>query len=68
MLDDLRNIARPIPLERFPIDVDRSLADVVESMQQHAETAGLTLRAELAAPGTLSSKATCSRSAASTAT
>jgi signal transduction histidine kinase len=52
VLDDLRNIARPIPLERFPIEVDRSLADVVESMQQHAETAGLTLRAELAAPGT----------------
>ena len=47
MLDDLRNIARPIPLERFPVDVDRSVADVVESMQQHAETAGLTLRAEL---------------------
>jgi signal transduction histidine kinase len=52
VLDDLRNIARPIPLERFPIEVDRSLAEVVESMQQHAETAGLTLRAELAAPGT----------------
>jgi signal transduction histidine kinase len=34
------------------VEVDRSIADVVESMQQHAETAGLTLRAELAAPGT----------------
>jgi signal transduction histidine kinase len=52
VLDDLRNIARPIPLERFPIEVDRSLAEVVESMQQHAETAGLTLRTELSAPGT----------------
>ena len=52
VLEDLRNIARPIPLERFPIEVDRSLSDVVESMQQHAETAGLTLRAELSAPGT----------------
>ena len=51
VLDDLRNIARPIPLERFPIEVDRSLAEVVESMQQHAETAGLTLRSELATPG-----------------
>jgi signal transduction histidine kinase len=51
VLDDLRNIARPIPLERFPIEVDRSLAEVVESMQQHAETAGLTLRSELASPG-----------------
>ena len=47
VLDDLRNIARPIPLERFPVDLNRSVAEAVESMQQHAETAGLTLRAEL---------------------
>jgi signal transduction histidine kinase len=47
VLDDLRNIARPIPLERFPVDLNRAVSEVVESMQQHAETAGLTLRAEL---------------------
>jgi signal transduction histidine kinase len=47
VLDDLRNIARPIPLERFPVDVNRSVSDAVEAMLQHAETAGLTLRAEL---------------------
>lgn len=47
VLDDLRNIARPIPLERFPLDLNRAVADAVESMQPHAETAGLTLRAEL---------------------
>jgi signal transduction histidine kinase len=47
VLDDLRNIARPIPLERFPLDINRSVAEVVESMQQHSETAGVTLRAEL---------------------
>jgi len=47
VLDDLRNIARPIPLERFPVDLNRAVAEVVESMQQHAETAGLTLKAEL---------------------
>ena len=46
VLDDLRNIARPIPLERFPIDVNRSVADVVESMQQQAEAAGITLRVD----------------------
>lgn len=51
VLDDLRNIARPIPLERFPIDVDASLAEIVDSMQPQAETAGLTLKAELNAPG-----------------
>jgi signal transduction histidine kinase len=49
VLDDLRNIARPIPLERFPVDINRSVAEVVESMQQHSETAGITLRAELSA-------------------
>ena len=31
----------------FPMDVNRAVADAVETMQQHAETAGLTLRAEL---------------------
>jgi signal transduction histidine kinase len=47
VLEDLRNIARPIPLERFPIEIDRSVIDVAESMRQHAETAGLALRTEL---------------------
>jgi signal transduction histidine kinase len=48
VLDDLRNIARPIPLERFPVDINRTTTEAVESMQQHAETAGVVLRAELA--------------------
>ena len=51
VLDDLRNIARPIPLEHFPVDINRSVAEVVESMQQHSETAGVTLRAELSPEG-----------------
>ena len=46
VLDDLRNIARPIPLERFPVEIQRSVAEAVESMQQHAETAGVTLQLE----------------------
>ena len=49
VLEDLRNIARPIPLERFPLDISKSVGDAVEAMQTHAETAGLTLRAELGA-------------------
>jgi signal transduction histidine kinase len=53
VLEDLRNIAQPIPLEHFPVDIDRSVADVVESLQQPAETAGVTLRAELGASGAL---------------
>jgi signal transduction histidine kinase len=48
VLDDLRNIARPMPLERFPVDVNRTVADAAEAMERHAETAGLTLRTELA--------------------
>jgi signal transduction histidine kinase len=47
VLDDLRNIARPIPLERFPVDLNKSVADAIEAMLPHAETAGLTLKAEL---------------------
>ena len=47
VLEDLRNLARPIPLERFPVDVNRVVAESLETMQQHAETAGLTLRGEL---------------------
>ena len=46
VLDDLRNIARPIPLERFPVEINRSVSEAVESMQQHAETAGVTLQVE----------------------
>lgn len=49
VLDDLRNIARPMPLERFPVDVNRTVADAAEAMELHAETAGLTLRTELSA-------------------
>jgi len=49
VLDDLRNIARPIPLERFALDVNRTVAEATEAMQPHAETAGLTLQAELSA-------------------
>ena len=47
MLDDLRNIAKPVPLERFPLDVNKAVGDVVESMQSSAQTAGLTLTSEL---------------------
>ena len=49
VLDDLRNIARPIPLERFPVEIQRSVTEVVDSMQPHAETAGVTLHLETSA-------------------
>ena len=47
LLEDLRNMARPIPLERIPIDVNAALSAAVQTMAPHAETAGLRLEAEL---------------------
>jgi signal transduction histidine kinase len=47
MMDDLRNIAKPIPLEKFPLDVNRAIAELAESMQTTAERAGVTLETEL---------------------
>ncbi|MBI4886193.1 MAG: sensor histidine kinase [Acidobacteria bacterium] len=46
VLDDLRNVARPMPLQRFPIDVNKGLADLVESMQTTADNAGLQIDTE----------------------
>ncbi len=43
VLEDLRHLARPLPLERFSIDVNRSVLDVVESMRAQADAAGLSL-------------------------
>jgi signal transduction histidine kinase len=48
VLEDLQNIAKPIPLERFPIEVNRTVGEAIESMQGLAETAGITLKADLA--------------------
>jgi signal transduction histidine kinase len=50
VLEDLRNLARPIPLERFPIDINKSVSDVAEAMKSAAEMAGITIETELA-PG-----------------
>jgi two-component system NtrC family sensor kinase len=47
VLDDLRNVARPIPLERFPIDVNKAIAELVDSMLTTAESAGVSLETEL---------------------
>jgi signal transduction histidine kinase len=49
VLDDLRNVARPAPVERFPLDINRSVADIVESMRGYAEEAGVALEAKFAA-------------------
>jgi two-component system NtrC family sensor kinase len=49
VLDDLRNVARPAPVERFPLDVNRSVADIVESMRGYAEESGVALESKFAA-------------------
>jgi signal transduction histidine kinase len=46
VLDDLRNVARPMPLQRFPIDMNKGLAELIESMQATAEKAGLRIETE----------------------
>ena len=48
VLDDLRNVARPAPVERFPLDVNRSVADIVESMRGFAEESGIALESRFA--------------------
>ena len=48
VLDDLRNVARPAPVERFPLDINRSVADIVESMRGYADESGIALEAKFA--------------------
>jgi signal transduction histidine kinase len=43
LFEDLRNLARPIPLERFTIDLGRTVGEAVESMRASADGAGLSL-------------------------
>src|SRR6185436_15076673 len=47
VLDDLRNIARPLPLDRFPLDLNKTITELVESVQTTAEVAGLTVETEM---------------------
>ena len=47
MLDDLRNIAKPMPLEHFPLDVNKALQEVADSMQATAAKSGLALETAL---------------------
>jgi signal transduction histidine kinase len=49
VLDDLRNVARPAPVERFPLDINRSVAEIVESMRGFADESGIALESRFAA-------------------
>jgi signal transduction histidine kinase len=47
-MDDLRNIARPKPIERFAMDVNASVAEMVESMRPEGERNGIAVEARFA--------------------
>lgn len=47
VLDDLRNIAKPTPVERFPVDVNKCVAELVDSMLTTADNAGISMTTEL---------------------
>jgi signal transduction histidine kinase len=51
-LDDLRNIAKPRPVERFSMDVNSSIAEIVDGIRVEGERQGITVEAHYA-PGPL---------------
>ena len=61
VLDDLRNVARPMPLERFPLDVNKALAELVESMQPTRRERRPRRSKPSSCSARSTSKATCSR-------
>jgi len=42
-MDDLRNVVKPKPIERFPLEVNASVAEIVESMHAEAERSGIAI-------------------------
>ena len=44
-MDDLRHVVKPKPIERFPLDVNGSVAEIVESMRAEGERHGITVDA-----------------------
>ena len=44
-LDDLRHLVRPKPVERFPMDVNTSLAEIVDPMRAEGERQGIAIEA-----------------------
>ena len=47
-LDDLRNIVKPQPIERFAMDINGSVAEIVESMRGEGDRNGVTVDAQYA--------------------
>jgi signal transduction histidine kinase len=51
-MDDLRHVVKPKPIERFAMDINASVAEIVESMRSEGERNGVTVDARYA-PGPL---------------
>jgi signal transduction histidine kinase len=47
-MEDLRNIVRPRPVERFPLDVNTSVAEIVDPMRAEGERNGVVVEATYA--------------------
>jgi signal transduction histidine kinase len=47
-MDDLRNIAKPKPVERFAMDVNVNVSEIVDSMRPEGERNGITVEAHYA--------------------
>ena len=47
-MDDVLNMAKPRPIERFPLDVNTSVNEIVESMRAEGERANVTVSGHFA--------------------
>jgi signal transduction histidine kinase len=45
-MDDLRHVVKPKPIERFPLEVNASVAEIVESMRPEGERHGVTVEGQ----------------------
>lgn len=52
-LDDLRNVAKPKPVERFPVDVSVSVREIVETMRPEGDRQGVILEGRYESPLTI---------------
>jgi signal transduction histidine kinase len=47
-MDDLRHVVKPKPIERFPVDVNGSVAEIVDSMKAEGDKHGVAVEAAYA--------------------
>jgi signal transduction histidine kinase len=47
-MDDLRNVVKPKPIERFAMEINQSVAEIVESMRPEGERNGVMVEAHYA--------------------